>query len=246
MKYDFTTIWDRAGKDAMAVDAIEKFPIFQPDGGFDSIPMWVADMNFATAPSIVEAMQKRLEHPLFGYFITSDEYFDAIINWQKNRNGVQGLEKEHIGYENGVLGGVMSALGAVCCQGDAVLVHSPTYIGFSGSIKNAGYKLVTSPLKPDRLGIPRMDFYDRKPTSKETRPPYNNLVNTSLPKLSVPSQCSGDIGRNLCKGSTALGSYGDRGAHITHKVINIKIAPLMIIALRELEIFFIIYLPSSL
>ena len=54
----------------------------------------------------------------------------------------------------------MSALGAVCCQGDAVLVHSPTYIGFSGSIKNAGYKLVTSPLKPDRLGIPRMDFYD--------------------------------------------------------------------------------------
>lgn len=160
MKYDFTTIWDRAGKDAMAVDAIEKFPIFQPDEGFDSIPMWVADMNFATAPSIIEAMQKRLEHPLFGYFITSDEYFDAIINWQKNRNGVQGLEKEHIGYENGVLGGVMSALGAVCCQGDAVLVHSPTYIGFSGSIKNAGYKLVTSPLKPDRLGIPRMDFYD--------------------------------------------------------------------------------------
>ena len=83
MKYDFTSIIDRKGKDALAVDALGNGTA--PDGpkeGFDAIPMWVADMNFATAPSITEAIAKRLEHPVFGYFEPTDEYFNSIINWQ--------------------------------------------------------------------------------------------------------------------------------------------------------------------
>ena len=160
MKFDFTTIYDRRGKDAMAVDAVEKIPTFQPNEGFDAIPMWVADMNFATAPSVNAEIAKRIEHPLYGYYMTPDEYYDAIIRWHETRNGVTGLEKEHIGYENGVLGGLMSALNAVCARGDKVLVHAPTYIGFTGSIENAGYHIVTSDLKQDRCGIWRMDFFD--------------------------------------------------------------------------------------
>ena len=160
MEFDFTTIYDRRGKDAMAVDAVEKIPTFQPNEGFDAIPMWVADMNFATAPSVNAEIAKRIEHPLYGYYMTPDEYYDAIIRWHETRNGVTGLEKEHIGYENGVLGGLMSALNAVCARGDKVLVHAPTYIGFTGSIENAGYHIVTSDLKQDRYGIWRMDFFD--------------------------------------------------------------------------------------
>ena len=160
MKFDFTTIYDRRGKDAMAVDAVEKIPTFQPNEGFDAIPMWVADMNFATAPSVNAEIAKRIEHPLYGYYMTPDEYYDAIIRWHETRNGVTGLEKEHIGYENGVLGGLMSALNAVCARGDKVLVHAPTYSGFTGSIENAGYHIVTSDLKQDRYGIWRMDFFD--------------------------------------------------------------------------------------
>ena len=160
MKFDFTTIYDRRGKDAMAVDAVEKIPTFQPNEGFDAIPMWVADMNFATAPSVNAEIAKRIEHPLYGYYMTPDEYYDAIIRWHETRNGVTGLEKEHIGYENGVLGGLMSALNAVCARGDKVLVHAPTYIGFTGSIENAGYHIVTSDLKQNRYGIWRMDFFD--------------------------------------------------------------------------------------
>ena len=160
MKFDFTTIYDRRGKDAMAVDAVEKIPTFQPNEGFDAIPMWVADMNFATAPSVNAEIAKRIEHPLYGYYMTPDEYYDAIIRWHETRNGVTGLEKEHIGYENGVLGGLMSAMNAVCARGDKVLVHAPTYIGFTGSIENAGYHIVTSDLKQDRYGIWRMDFFD--------------------------------------------------------------------------------------
>lgn len=165
MKYDFTSIMDRRGKDAIAVDLPGNAPAggFAPGGpkeGFDLIPMWVADMNFPTAPSIIEEVKTRLEHPAFGYFNPSDAYFDAIINWHKERKGVEGLTKEDIGYENGVLGGLVSALNAFASHGDPILVHSPTYIGFTNSIEGAGYKIVHSLLKQDEEGVWRMDYED--------------------------------------------------------------------------------------
>lgn len=163
MKYDFTSIMDRHGKDAMAVDGVGTMPGFtpnQPKEGFDVIPMWVADMNFPTVPTIPEAIIERAKHPAYGYFAATDEYFDSIIKWHETRNGVTGLSKEHIGYENGVLGGVISALNVICSKGDNVLLHSPTYIGFTMSLTNNGYKIVHSPLAKDENGIWRMDYED--------------------------------------------------------------------------------------
>lgn len=172
MKYDFTSIIERKGHDAIAVDALGlDWTPGAPKDGFDAIPMWVADMNFATAPSVCEAIRGRLDHPMFGYFDPRKEYYDAIIRWQTERNGVIGLTKEHIGYENGVLGGLMSAIGAFCPRGDRVLIHSPTYMGFTSSLQNGGYQLVTSPLYRDENGIWRMDFDDmeRKITENNIR-----------------------------------------------------------------------------
>lgn len=161
MKYDFTSIMDRHGKDAMAVDGLGKgFAPEPPEEGFDAIPMWVADMNFPACPSITESMVKRIEHPAFGYFEATDEYYNSIIDWHRKRNGVTGLCREHIGYENGVLGGVVSALNTLCSKGDNVLVHSPTYIGFTASLGNNGYKIIHSPLVKDEKGVWRMDYAD--------------------------------------------------------------------------------------
>lgn len=162
MKYDFTSIMDRHGKDAIAVDAPGLSPMAPggPKEGYDVIPMWVADMNFPTAPSIPEAMAARVAHTAYGYFFATDEYFDSIIRWHETRNGVTGLTKECIGYENGVLGGVVSALNVMCSRGDKVLLHSPTYIGFTGSLENNGYHIVHSPLVQDENGVWRMDFDD--------------------------------------------------------------------------------------
>ena len=163
MKYDFTSVMDRRGRDALAVDGLGCRPGFSPEpprDGFDVIPMWVADMNFPTVPAVTEAIIRRAEHPAFGYFSPSDAYFDSIIGWQARRNGVTGLGREHIGYENGVLGGVISALNVLCSRGGNVLVHSPTYVGFTGSLTNNGYHIVHSPLVPDEDGIWRMDFAD--------------------------------------------------------------------------------------
>ena len=159
MKYDFTSIIDRKGKDAIAVDIIP-FSEASVQEGFSRIPMWVADMNFATAPTIQEAVIERTKHPAFGYFDPTDEYYNSIISWQKTRNGVEGLTKEEIGYENGVLGCVASALQAFTAPGEAVLLHSPTYIGFTGTLENNGRKIILSDLKQDENGVWRMDYED--------------------------------------------------------------------------------------
>ena len=172
MKYDFTTILDRKGKDALAVDGIGKFAGFAPDAPdkeFDVIPMWVADMNFATVPTIVSEISERLKHPHFGYFMKRDEYYDSIISWQEKRNNVKGLTKDNIGYENGVLGGVVTALNVLCSKGDKILIHSPTYIGFTISLENNGYKLIHSELKKDEKGYYRMDFEDMEKKIKENK-----------------------------------------------------------------------------
>lgn len=166
MKYDFTSVMDRRGKDSIAVDLI---PVegAEVDEGFDRIPMWVADMNFPTAPAIVERVAKRLEHPAFGYYDITEEYYDSIIQWQKRRNHAEGLTKEAIGYENGVLGCVCSALQAFSAPGEAILVHAPTYVGFTKVLENNGRKIVHSYLKQDAEGIWRMDYADMDQKIKE-------------------------------------------------------------------------------
>ena len=161
MKFDFTSILDRKGKDAIALDLVKEGGAYPPPkDGFDVIPMWIADMNFPVVPTIQEAMIRRAKEPTFGYFNPREEYFEKIIQWQADHNGVEGLEPKHIGYENGVLGGVVSALGVLCSSGDKVLVHSPTYVGFTMSLGNYGYEIVHSPLVQDEDGIWRMDFAD--------------------------------------------------------------------------------------
>ena len=163
MKFNFDKMLERHGKDAIAVDGLGTIPGKSPDKakeGFDSIPMWIADMNFPTAPSIQDEVIKRVKHPAFGYFAPTDEYFNAIINWHKDRKNVNDIKPCHIGYENGVLGGVISALNVFCSKGDKVLVHSPTYIGFTMSLVNNGYNIIHSELIKDENGNWVMDYED--------------------------------------------------------------------------------------
>lgn len=163
MKYDFTSIMERHGMDAVAVDGLGAIPGMtpdRPDEGFDAIPLWIADMNFPTAPSITEAVIRRAQHPAYGYFFPTPNYYGAIIRWQEKHHGVAGLTPDNIGYENGVIGGVVSALNVFCCRGDKVLLHSPTYTGFTWALEANGYDIVHSPLVNDENGVPRMDFAD--------------------------------------------------------------------------------------
>lgn len=179
MRYDFETMPDRRGRDAIALDMVGKPGGFAPAGpreGFSLIPMWVADMNFPTAPSILQAVSERLQHPAFGYFMPREEYYDSIIRWQRARHGaeaVPGLDADCIGYENGVLGGLVSALNVFCSRGDHVLVHTPTYIGFTNTLRNNGYHIVHSPLiyreTDGGAGSWYMDFEDMERKIRDNR-----------------------------------------------------------------------------
>ena len=194
MMYDFTTIMDRKGKDAVALDVeaalkgkmlgVENVKVKE---GFSVLPMWVADMNFPTVPTVQEAIIQRAGHPAFGYFNPSQEYYDAIIRWHQTRNGVTDLTQECIGYENGVLGGVVSALNVFCSKGDKVLLHSPTYVGFTHSLENNGYDMVLSPLKRDAQGVWRMDYEDMEKKLRISMLPYSALP-------IIPAGVSGNAG----------------------------------------------------
>ena len=167
MQYDFDTILDRRGRDALALDMIPYNGV-EPKEGFSRIPMWVADMSFPTAPPVLEAIRARLDHPNFGYFQLSGAYFDSIIRWQQVRHGVTGLERQHIGYENGVLGGVSSVVQALTCPGEPILVHSPTYVGFTHTLERLGRPIIHTPLTQDAEGIWRMDYADMDRKLKES------------------------------------------------------------------------------
>ena len=162
MRYDFTSIMDRKGHDAIAVDAVgapgSMYPA--PKEGFDVIPMWIADMNFPTVPTIPQAIIQRTNHAAYGYFAPRKEYYDAITGWHKDRKGVEDLEPKHIGYANGVLSGVVAAANVLCSKGDKILVHSPTYVGFTHALGDNGYDLVHTPLVLDENNVWRMDYED--------------------------------------------------------------------------------------
>ena len=117
-------------------------------------------MGFKTAPCVTDAIKNRLEHGIFGYLSPYDNYYDAIINWHRERNSVDYLEKKHIGYLNGVLGGVVAAANIFSSKGANILLHSPTYVGFKHSLGDSGYNLIYSDLVLDDDGIYRMDFED--------------------------------------------------------------------------------------
>ncbi len=171
MKYDFTSVIDRKGKDASAYDSVGKYKWGMepdlPEEGFDFIPLWVADMNFPTCPAITRRIIERAEHPLFGYFNYSDEYYQSIINWRRAGGYHQDLTEKNIGYENGVHGFMSSAVEVLTKPGDNILLHSPVYVGFKEDVEGLGRNSVYSPLVRDSEGVWRMDYEDMDRKIKE-------------------------------------------------------------------------------
>lgn len=139
--YSFDTIIDRRGTDCSKWD---DFPceIKAPD----MLPMWTADMDFACPPAIMAALQKRLSHPIFGYYALPSRYQRSIIHWQKERFDCS-IHEEEIVPVASVLGGVAMAIQAFTQKGDAILVPTPGYHAFFHAIANNERRLVRSPLQ---------------------------------------------------------------------------------------------------
>lgn len=113
------------------------------------IPLWVADMDFAVAPAIQEAIRKRAEHPVFGYTFVQEDYYEAVISWFKRRHHWT-IAREHILYTIGVVPAMSVAIKALTLPGEKVLILSPDYNCFFSSVKNNGCEVVESVLRFNR------------------------------------------------------------------------------------------------
>ena len=136
MKYDFDEHISRRGTDSYKWDSAESEHV---------LPMWVADMDFHTAPAIVDALRLRVEHGIFGYTRVPDSYYDAVTGWFARRHGWK-MDREWIIYTSGVVPAVSAIIKALTVPGDKVLVQTPVYNCFFSSIRNNGCEMVSSPL----------------------------------------------------------------------------------------------------
>ena len=149
MKYNFDEIIPRRGTNSYKWDSA---------GDADVLPMWVADMDFRTAPPVVEALRKRVEHGIFGYVRVPDAYYAAVTNWFARRHDWQ-IEKEWIIYTTVVVPALSAVIKALTAPGDKVMVQTPVYNCFFSSIRNNGCGMIANPLIY-RNGTYQIDFAD--------------------------------------------------------------------------------------
>ena len=136
--------------------------------GEDIIPMWVADMDFKTAPCIIDALKQRVEHGIFGYTFVPDSYYDAIINWFKRRHQWH-IEREDILYTSGVVPAIACTLKATTMPGEKVLVQTPVYNCFFSAIKNSGCEVSENPLRREGDSyVIDFDDFERRCSDEKT------------------------------------------------------------------------------
>ena len=140
MNYNFDEVVCRKHTDALKLEALA--PRW---GREDLLPMWVADMDFKTAPCIIKAIKQRLECEILGYTVPPREWFEAIIQWQARRHN-WAIRKEEISYVPGVVPGLAFAVQALTEVGDKVMIQQPVYNPFAEVIKGNGRKIVNCPL----------------------------------------------------------------------------------------------------
>ena len=127
-KFNFDEIIPRRNTASVKWDLFEE----------DTLPLWVADMDFKAAPAILEALRKRVEHGVFGYELVPQSYFDAVSNWFDRRHGWKGITREHIIPTTGVIAAYSACIKAFSRPGDNVIVQTPCYNAFFPAIRNNG------------------------------------------------------------------------------------------------------------
>ncbi|MCI8543671.1 MAG: pyridoxal phosphate-dependent aminotransferase [Lachnospiraceae bacterium] len=147
MTYDFDKMTDRRGVGSLKWDVPER-----------ELPMWVADMDFETAPEIIQALQRRAAHGIFGYSVVTQDWYEAYQSWWRQRHHLE-MEQSWLVFCTGVVPAISSAVRKLTTVGENVLVQTPVYNIFFNSIRNNGRNILESPLVYDG-GEYSIDFGD--------------------------------------------------------------------------------------
>ena len=186
MKYDFDTIVPRRGTNSYKWDTPEEENV---------LPMWVADMDFRTAPAIIDALQKRVEHGIFGYTKVPETYYDAVVRWFEDRHRWR-IDPRWIIYTSGVVPALSAIIKALTVPGNKVIVQTPAYNCFYSSICNDGCELSANNLVY-RNGRYSIDFDDFEAKAADPKAKLLLLCNPHNPvgRVWTPEElrCIGDI-----------------------------------------------------
>ena len=174
MQYDFDRIIDRKGTGS-----------FKWKNGDAMLPMWVADMEFETCPSVKAAIEKRAAHGIFGYTILSDGWYQAYMSWWKNRHHFE-IEKDWLVFVTGVIPAISSAVRKLTTPGENVVLQTPVYPIFFNSILNNGRNALENRLSYDPATTSyQIDWEDLEAKLRDPQ--------TSLMILCNPQNPSGNI-----------------------------------------------------
>lgn len=167
MTYDFDTVVNRLGTSASKWDGQSLQRKFKLEGREGYLPLWVADMDFRTAPHIVEALQSCAEHGIFGYAIHTDGYFEAVAWWMANRHGWS-IQREWVTAVPGIVPALNFIVRALTEEGDNVIIQEPVYGPFRSTVTNNGRNPLNNALKyvGDRY---EMDYEDLEEKAKDPR-----------------------------------------------------------------------------
>ncbi len=163
MAYNFDQIIDRKNTNSYKHDI--KQTIF---GTTDVLPMWVADMDVATPPFVIEALKKRLNHEVLGYTLRTDSFNDSIINWMNKRHGWK-IDKDWIKFTPGIVPAVNMSVIALSKPGDKILIQPPVYHPFFPAVTDHERVLLFNELKQNSEGIYEIDFIDLEKQLKEAK-----------------------------------------------------------------------------
>ena len=184
----------------------------------DMIPLWVADMDFRTAPVVVEALKERVATGIFGYVRVPDSYYAALSEWFLRRHGWS-FPREHVIYTSGVVPALSAIIKALTCPGDGVIVQTPAYNCFFSSVRNNGCRIVENPLKrtatPDGFSY-EMDFDDLRRKINEEKPKLLILCNPHNPSGRVWTRGELEILRDICRESSVKVISDEIHCELTH------------------------------
>ena len=151
-QYDFDSIIERRGTGALKTDALQ-----QRYGNAGLLPLWVADMDFATPPFIVDALKKRMDHPIFGYTVEPDDFWPCVQDWILEHHGWK-VEREWLTYIPGIVKGIGMAINAFLAPDEKVIIQPPVYHPFRLVPQGNGREVVYNPLRENPDGSYSMDF----------------------------------------------------------------------------------------
>lgn len=173
-KYDFDRVIDRHGTNATKYEQLDMM-----FGRHDVTPLWIADLDFAVCPDIMDALHKRFEHPVLGYSVATPSYWQSIISWLSHRHGIK-VTREELSFVPGVVKGIALAVNYFTKKGDKVVIQPPVYHPFRMVIEGNGREALASPLKFDGKSY-KMDLGHLREVVEREKPRMMVLCNPHNP-----------------------------------------------------------------